>query len=66
MEVAGGHHLAIGHNDRVVHDRTEFGLEDAPGEGEHVPDGAVHLRSAAQAVGILDGVRAVTVAGHQL
>ncbi len=38
----------------------------APGEREHVPDRAVHLRRAAQAVRVLDGVRAVPVAGQQL
>ena len=35
------------------------------GEAEHVADRAVHLRRAAQAVGVLHRVPAVPVAGHQ-
>ena len=65
MEVARGHDLAVGHDDRVVDHRPELGGEDLPGKAEHVPDRPVHLRRAAQAVRVLHRMPAVPVAGQQ-
>ena len=65
VEVPGGHDLAVGDHDGVVHHRAELGVEHPAGKRQHVPDRAVHLRCAAQAVRVLDGVPAVPVTGQQ-
>ena len=56
----------VGQHDRVVGHRGQFPLHDAPGEGDHVPAGAVDLRGAAERVGVLHGVVGRAVAGHDL
>ena len=65
VEVPGRHHLAVGHHDRVVHHRAQLDVDDPAGVRQHVPDRAVHLRRAAQAVRVLHRVPAVPVAGQQ-
>ena len=65
MEVTGGHDFAVVGDDRVVDHRAQLGPQHPLGVSEHVPDRPVHLRSAAQAVGVLHRVPAVPVAGQQ-
>ena len=64
-KLPGRHHLAVGDDDRVVHHRAQLDVDDPAGVRQHVPDRAVHLRRAAQAVGVLHRVPAVPVAGQQ-
>ena len=54
-----------GHDHRVVDDRAELDVDHPAGVREDVADRAVHLRRAAQAVGVLHRVVAVPVAGEQ-
>ena len=55
MEVAAGKHLAAGRKDeRVIGCGAGFGFHDRGDVVEHVADRAMHLRHAAQAVGILN------------
>ena len=65
VEVPRRHHLAVERHDRVVHHRAQLDVDHPAGVGQHVPDRAVHLRRAAQAVRVLHRVPAVPVAGQQ-
>ena len=64
VEVAARLDPPVGQDHRVVDRRVELALGDRAGVGEGVERGAVHLRRAAQRVGVLHPRIALAVAGH--
>ena len=63
VEVAARLDAAVRQHDRVVDERAQLALGDRAGVLDRVAGGAVHLRGAAQRVGVLDPVVADPVAG---
>src|ERR1022692_137243 len=57
--------LMLASSDMAMPSMSAAKASDPPGVVQDVADGAVDLGGAAQAVGVLDGVPAVPVAGHQ-
>ena len=65
VEVAAGQDLArLREDHRVVGGRVHLDLVDAGHVAERVPGGAVHLRHAAQAVGVLDAAAVAVRLAH--
>ena len=62
VEVAAGDDLVVGEDERVVGDRVRLGDEGGGGLAQEVEGGAVDLRLAADAVGILHAAVAFEVA----
>ncbi len=65
VEVAAALHPAVGKDHRVVDRRVELAFGDGPCMGDRVECGAVHLRGAAERVGVLHLSVTGAVAGNQ-
>ena len=62
VEIAAGHHRAVGQHQRVVGDGIRFDLQRAGRHAQQIEAGAIHLRLAADAIRVLHALVAFEMA----